>query len=209
MTDEKRFACGNCGNTFNEKDRFCRICGTSRENGKEVFSPRKNYDSTTCVYGPLIRVKYTCSSCNHTWEDVGVGLLTENHNCPECGSNALSYNSDMKHPFGSVNQIHTPIATDSISKTKTLSDLLPSVKNTSNSYGNNTSSISTTLTDSYSVSNNNMTTTSITENNELYSLINKQNQLIEGMLHEMQEIRKGVYKMHEEIKHLQSNKQEN
>lgn len=80
--------CGNCHAHMDEKDKFCKFCGTRKGEGK--FLPYEN--EAYAVYGPPVKIKYTCKSCGHSWMYGGLGSLRESKYCPMCRTQKIQMN---------------------------------------------------------------------------------------------------------------------
>lgn len=72
--------CGNCHEYMSKEDKFCKYCGTRRGEGK--FRPFENRISL--LYGPPMKVKYTCQSCGHSWTYRATGNPKKSKYCPAC-----------------------------------------------------------------------------------------------------------------------------
>ena len=76
--------CGNCHETLDPEDRYCRYCGTER--GKGEFLPF--YNPVYCVYGPPIDITYRCAKCGHSWVSSTLGGDDAKY-CPQCGTKSV------------------------------------------------------------------------------------------------------------------------
>lgn len=76
--------CGNCHETLDPDDKYCRYCGTER--GKGEFLPF--YNPVYCVYGPPIDITYRCSKCGHSWVSSTLGGDDAKY-CPQCGTKSV------------------------------------------------------------------------------------------------------------------------
>lgn len=81
-TDYKN-KCGNCHETLQSDDKYCRRCGTRRGEGE--FLPYKNVMAR--IYGPKPCERiHQCRKCSYTWTTV---MMVDNLKyCPKCGEEA-------------------------------------------------------------------------------------------------------------------------
>ena len=76
--------CGNCNCTLEPDERYCRICGTKRGEGR--FEPENN--EFFGIYAPSIWTRYQCNECGKTWEGT-VFSIYKSCFCPQCGKKTL------------------------------------------------------------------------------------------------------------------------
>lgn len=81
MTTDYTDRCRNCHEYLDRKDKYCKNCGTKRGEGRFQAFRNEMY----CVYGPPIKKKYGCSSCNFMWITCDLGGLDSSNYCPQCG----------------------------------------------------------------------------------------------------------------------------
>ena len=75
--------CGNCGGTLQEKDKYCRFCGTRKGEGTYQADPT----FLNMLYGPPVKKRYRCEKCNCTYNILAAGRQKPDY-CPECGTKA-------------------------------------------------------------------------------------------------------------------------
>lgn len=80
----KENQCRNCHAKLDEKDKYCKKCGTRRGEGKF-----KSHDNIMqCLYGPKpVEREYICKQCGYTWSNVQ--MISESQYCPRCGTDKI------------------------------------------------------------------------------------------------------------------------
>lgn len=105
MTEDKILVCQNCKETMTRNEKYCTNCGASRNSA--AFEPLENH--RRFVYGPPIKMKYECHSCNHLWISVALGAADCNY-CPECGSKEIELLVSRYYNFGEPIGILQPMS---------------------------------------------------------------------------------------------------
>ncbi len=77
----RRSVCANCGNDYNDGDRYCRFCGAPM--GKPKFIMK----DIAIIYGPPpVERVHKCVKCGFTWETCC--MVDRQDFCPKCGGTA-------------------------------------------------------------------------------------------------------------------------
>ncbi|WP_407443828.1 hypothetical protein [Fibrobacter sp.] len=90
MAEKKRIPkgyrdiCGNCQAELLKGALYCDLCGTKRGEGE--FKPIENLIAP--LYGPPSEIKQHCSSCDYSWQRIGVGIEKSSY-CPKCKSPSI------------------------------------------------------------------------------------------------------------------------
>lgn len=90
MAEKKRIPkgyrdiCGNCQAELLKGALYCDLCGTKRGEGE--FKPIENLIAP--LYGPPSEIIQRCSSCDYSWQRIGVGIEKSSY-CPKCKSPSI------------------------------------------------------------------------------------------------------------------------
>ena len=79
--DRKRKVCANCGQYYNDGDKYCRFCGAP------MGEPEYIDDIMACIYGPPpVKRTHKCEKCGYRWKTMK--MIDNEQWCPKCGGPA-------------------------------------------------------------------------------------------------------------------------